>query len=194
MWVFIVDVKTLCLGILTLKDASGYDIRQYFEEGPFSHFAQAGYGSIYPALSTALKEDLVTCRAEVQDGRPDKKIYSITPVGRTYLTQQLHRKPVADRFRSDYLVSFLFAGLLEPKHLESIYDEYLQTFTDNVELLSNLSDKGVSPGNAFVRELGIVLYGSIASHLAEHRERFIASIADGLEDTGASELLHGEQV
>ena len=39
------DVKTLCLGVLTLGDASGYEIRKQFEEGPFAHFFGASYGS-----------------------------------------------------------------------------------------------------------------------------------------------------
>lgn len=173
------DVKTLCLGILTLNEASGYDIRQYFEKGPFSHFFQAGYGSIYPALSKALSEGLVTCRAESQDGRPDRKIYTITTAGRDHLKHQLHQNPMPDRIRSDYLVSFMFAALLEPQHLETIFDEYLQAFSDNAEMLASLDCEGISPGNAFVRELGVVLYSAVASHLSENRERFLASVNNG---------------
>ncbi len=189
----IVDVKTLCLGILTMKDSSGYDIRQYFEEGPFSHFAQAGYGSIYPALGKALEEGLVTCRAESQDGRPDRKVYSITPTGRLYLTQQLHHQPGPDKFRSDYLVSFLFAAHLEPAHLRTIFDEYQRTFAANVDMLSSLDSDGISPGNAFVRELGIVLYGAVAEYMAENRERFLESVNAAAEDNSEPRISLGER-
>ena len=44
------DVKTVCLGMLTDGPASGYDLKKQFES-TFSHFFAAGYGSIYPALS-----------------------------------------------------------------------------------------------------------------------------------------------
>jgi len=58
------DVKTLCLGVLSLGDASGYEIRKMFEEGPFAHFHHASFGSIYPALSPLLDAEQVTWAVE----------------------------------------------------------------------------------------------------------------------------------
>ena len=43
------DVKTVCLGMLTDGEASGYDLKKKFESS-FGHFFAAGYGSIYTAL------------------------------------------------------------------------------------------------------------------------------------------------
>ena len=40
------DVKTVCLGMLTDGEASGYDLKKEFESS-FSHFFAAGYGSSY---------------------------------------------------------------------------------------------------------------------------------------------------
>jgi len=76
------DSKTLCLGALILGDASGYEIKKLFEEGPFSYFHQTSFGSIYPALGNLMEEGLVTCDERAQDGRPDKKVYSLTEAGR----------------------------------------------------------------------------------------------------------------
>ncbi len=39
------DVKTVCLGMLTDGAASGYDLKKQFESS-FGHFFAAGYGSI----------------------------------------------------------------------------------------------------------------------------------------------------
>lgn len=186
------EVKTLCLGILTLRDASGYDIRRFFEKGPFSHFHQAGFGSIYPALMRAADEGLVTYRAESQEGQPDKKVYTITPAGEAYLKKQLHQASLAVRIRSDYLVLFLFSGLIDGNHLETVFDEYLKTCMDNYEMLNTLDCDGVSPGQAFVRELGVVFYGSVARYLQENRERFLTSVAVAA-DAPARMKLRGEQ-
>ena len=49
------DVKTLCIGILSLGDASGYEIKKQLEER-FSFFYDASFGSIYPALNKLQKE------------------------------------------------------------------------------------------------------------------------------------------
>ena len=61
------DVKTVCLGILTEGPASGYDLKKEFES-TFGHFFAAGYGSIYPALSSLAEQGLVSCEEIAQDG------------------------------------------------------------------------------------------------------------------------------
>jgi len=54
------DVKTLCLGVLSRGTASGYEIKKQCEEGPFAHFYAAGFGSIYPALNALLNNRLIS--------------------------------------------------------------------------------------------------------------------------------------
>ena len=45
------DVRTICLGILTRGDATGYEIKKLVEDGGYQHFVEASFGSIYPALN-----------------------------------------------------------------------------------------------------------------------------------------------
>ena len=52
------NVRTLCLGVLSFGEATGYEIKKEIEEGPFSHFIEASFGSIYPALTQLLGEGL----------------------------------------------------------------------------------------------------------------------------------------
>ncbi len=59
------NTKELCLGALFLGDASGYEIKQRFET-TFSHFQQASFAAIYPALTRLKAEGLVSSRVEVQ--------------------------------------------------------------------------------------------------------------------------------
>ena len=79
------NVRTLCLGILSFAQMTGYDIRKLAAEGNFSHFCEANYGSIYPALSQLTKDGLVVFTDEAIDGKPPRKIYSITEKGRRHL-------------------------------------------------------------------------------------------------------------
>src|SRR3546814_16524572 len=95
------DAKTLCLGVLSRGAASGYEIKKAFEEGPFSHFHQASFGSIYPALNALSADGLVAVRAQAQQKRPAKKIYSLTPKGRTELPAALMPTPGPPAARSD---------------------------------------------------------------------------------------------
>jgi DNA-binding PadR family transcriptional regulator len=52
------DVRTLCLGILSIGEATGYEIKKALEEGPFGHVLEASFGAIYPALGRLTEEGL----------------------------------------------------------------------------------------------------------------------------------------
>jgi DNA-binding PadR family transcriptional regulator len=87
------DAKTLCLGVLAKGDASGYEIKKAFEEGPFAHIHPTSFGSIYPALAKLTDEGLVSCTELAQDKRPDKKVYAMTESGRRALVTELGPRP-----------------------------------------------------------------------------------------------------
>ena len=108
------DVKTLCLGVLTEGDKTGYEIKRCFEEA-FSHFFGAGFGSIYPALAELSRLGLVTCRerrageAAGQEGlQPDRRRAS------ALLIDELLTTPPRHKVRSEFLVLMYFAHLLPP--------------------------------------------------------------------------------
>lgn len=169
------DVKSLCLGVLCLGDASGYEIRKMFEEGPFSHFHQASYGSIYPALSKLLDAGHVTCTVESQDGRPDKKVYSMTETGLQQFRNALTKTPDLDKFRSETLFMLFFADQLDDDHLAEVYDAYTAQYRFFVEKIRELDNTGLSRGRKFVRGFGLASYEGILQYMEENRDHFLAS-------------------
>ena len=89
------DTKTLCLGVLTRGDASGYEIKKAFEDGPFGHIQEIGFGSIYPALAKLLQDDLVTVTQYAQAGRPARLLQvAIPPVRLLRILEQLRNPGV----------------------------------------------------------------------------------------------------
>jgi PadR family transcriptional regulator, regulatory protein AphA len=111
------NIRTLCLGILSFKEASGYEIKKEIEDGLFSHFIDASFGSIYPALTLLNSEGLVTLRAEEQTGRPDKKVYAISDVGRAVLAKTLAVVPARDKYKSEFLFEMLLQHYLSGDHI-----------------------------------------------------------------------------
>ena len=95
------NTQSLILAILNFQDATGYEIKKQSTEGPFSYFVDVSYGTIYPTLSRLEKEGLVTCRSQAQEGKPDKKVYTITPAGRQMFLDALEtpRRPLRTRPR-----------------------------------------------------------------------------------------------
>lgn len=159
------DAKTLCLGVLALGDASGYEIRKQFEEGPFAYFHETSFGSIYPALTKLTAENLVTCTDVRQEGKPDKKVYSITDAGRAFFRDALHKEPAKDRIRSESLYMFFFADLLEPAQLNDVYDKYLTYYRGQVARLEAFDEAVANPDQA-EEILGQVMTDSMRSALA----------------------------
>ena len=128
------DVKTVCLGMLTDGEASGYDLKKQFES-TFAHFFAAGYGSIYPALSALATEGLVECQEVPQDGKPDRKVYRITETGREHLLSALGNPSPTHKVRSEFLAMISFAHLMTNEQIEQIIanriaeiDEYMDMF------------------------------------------------------------------
>ena len=118
------DVKDLCLGALTHGDATGYDLKKFFES-TFSHCFLAGYGSIYPALAELTAEKLVTARTVPGQGGPSRKMYRLTEAGRKAFLARLKQTVPQHKVKSEFLVLMHFAELLPPARLKAILDERL---------------------------------------------------------------------
>lgn len=161
------DVRTLCLGLLTRRDASGYEIKKAFQSG-LSHFYDASFGSIYPALTRLTEEGLVTCTEQAQEKRPDKKVYRITPAGRLAFHDALTTLQSRDRVRSDFLATLLFADLLTARQLAQLIDARL---VDSRRPLDEIKRIG-APSRAadrFVAGYGVAVIAAEIAYLEEHR-------------------------
>jgi len=118
------DVKTLCLGVLSMGDASGYEIKKVFEEA-FSYFYVAGFGSIYPALAELSREGLVTCSDVEQEKRPAKKVYHLTDDGLAAFRAALGETYPSHKIRSDFMVILFFSHLLSAPQLDTVLGQRL---------------------------------------------------------------------
>lgn len=173
------DAKTLCLGVLLRGEASGYEIKKAFEEGPFNHFHQTSFGSIYPALNALSAEGLITGRAQAQDKRPDKKLYSITPKGQNALISALMIEPAPDVMRSDFLFILSFAQFLPPGRVGQLIDQRIAWYREALERMESCACNNTLPaGAAFVRGMGIAVYRAAADYLETHRAELIAEISE----------------
>jgi DNA-binding PadR family transcriptional regulator len=163
------DVRTICLGILTRGDATGYEIKKLFEEDGFQHFAEASFGSIYPALNRLTEEGLVSVREEPQEKRPDRKVYSITSAGREALLKALMRPLSEDRHRSPFVFAMLFSDLLPQSHVSHMVNEYIAQAEEKLAQLEQTSDREKTRGEIFVNGVGRAVYTAMLAYLREHR-------------------------
>jgi PadR family transcriptional regulator, regulatory protein AphA len=163
------DVRTICLGLLTRGDATGYEIKKQFEEGGIGHFAEASFGSIYPALSRLTDEGLVSVREEPQDKRPDRKVYSITDAGRTRFLETLNRPVQEDRNRSAFAFAMLFSHLLPRDRVQALLETYIADRESRLAHLNTHQGEAQTPGEIFVNGLGRTIYAATLDYLRAQR-------------------------
>ena len=168
------NVRTICLAILYEGESTGYEIRKLSVEGEYSYFIDASYGSIYPALQKLEADKLVTSRVEVQDGKPAKKIYAITPAGRTAFINSLFEKLSDDEFRSEFLLFARFASELPASLIEQRLNERVAQIDTALEELVKLQEKHNHPGDTWVIDYGRSCMVAARDYIQAHRGQLIA--------------------
>lgn len=185
------DVKTLCLGVLTEGDHTGYEIKQRFEEA-FNHFFGAGFGSIYPALAQLSRDQLVTVQEVEQDRRPDKKVYRLTDKGRQVLIDDLMATPPRHKVRSEFLVLMYFAHLLPPEQVGAIIDSQIAQWESIRDCCNTCldspteGDRPLEPGERFAADYGRAVVGAALAFVEANRERLIHEVAEARRAPPAS--------
>jgi DNA-binding PadR family transcriptional regulator len=167
------DVKTLCLGLLSVEEACGYDLKKTFESS-FKHFFPAGYGSIYPALADLAEAGLVNCREMPQTGKPDRKVYRITEAGEAAFLAALNRTEPQHKLRSEFLAMIYFADRIDEERLGLLLDARVEKLRESIgHIEASLTEE--SPGANFVAGFGAVVAEAAAKYIESHRHLLVKS-------------------
>lgn len=172
------NVKTLCLGVLSAGEASGYEIKKEIEEGLFSHFIEASYGSIYPALTQLAGEGFVTVRAEEQSGKPDKKVYAITATGRDALARAIAVVPARDKYKSEFLFQMLLQEFITSDVMLVAIDKQLAELrADLARIAECRGSASAHAGAEFVADYGEAVLTAAVKVLTEKKSQLLRAVA-----------------
>lgn len=128
------DIQSLLLGFLMRQSMTGYDLKKAFSIS-FSFFSGLSYGSIYPALRKMENAGLVSKRLEIQDGAPNRKIYTITEAGQRVFLESLKSPAAHERHKNPFLMKLFFFAHLLPEEREKIAVNYKQSIDALYKLL-----------------------------------------------------------
>lgn len=165
------DAKTLCLGLLSFGEATGYDLKKHAESAG-DHFFATGFGSIYPALSSLMKQGLIEPIAKSAGGRQDRKIYRITAAGRSELIRMLSMDEPRHLLRSDLFALLYFSHLVTPERITQVIDERLAVMASELAgtRTPDLPLKHPNPESArFVAGLKTALFETTIKYFQENR-------------------------
>jgi len=169
-----VNVRTICLAILYDADATGYEIRKLSTEGEYCYFVDASYGAIYPALQKLEADKLVTSKVEQQDGKPAKKVYSITQVGRREFINSLFEQLGEDEYRSEFLLFARFASELPQSLVQVRLRERLASLDNAIAELDRLESNHSQPADRWIIEYGRSCMAFARDYIDTHMGELIA--------------------
>ncbi len=163
------NVKTLCLAVLNSGNSTGYEIRKLVSEGHFSHFVDASFGSIYPALKSLGDDGLVTSREEQQIGKPNRKVYSITELGQREFLDALTKPAQKDNFKSEFLLLAMCAELIERDLVAQAIDRQIEYLEDEIASIDAEVREVNMVGADWVADYGRTCLGSGLKYIKENR-------------------------
>jgi DNA-binding PadR family transcriptional regulator len=103
------------LAALLEQSCSGYDLAKRFD-GAAGFFWHASHQQIYRELAKLEANGYLTAEYVTQDGRPNKKLYAITPEGQSALQDWIAEPTDMSGLKEDILIKLL-AGHLVPKEV-----------------------------------------------------------------------------
>ncbi|WP_000056563.1 PadR family transcriptional regulator [Vibrio mimicus] len=109
------------LTVLSTRDATGYDITKEFSAS-IGYFWKASHQQVYRELNKMGEQGLVTCVLEPQEGKPDRKVYSITQAGRSALCEWFDQPTAHPTVRDEFSAKLMACSVqsAEPFRIQLI--------------------------------------------------------------------------
>jgi len=126
------------LGLLAMGPKSGYDIKKDADT-MLRHFWHESFGQIYPRLNRLHEKGFVDKDEEVQEGKPNRYVYTLTDAGRAALDEWLGKPAERMRPRNELLLKLFFGRFTNPAALLDVladYREQRQAMLQTLEAIS----------------------------------------------------------
>ena len=119
------SLKHGLLGLLTIRQSSGYDLSKLFQES-LSFFWVANQSQIYRELDKMEQLGWVVSSKVEQDARPNKRVYGITQEGNKELVRWLKEDNAEDLavVRNPLLMKLFFSGKVDREYAIALLRKY----------------------------------------------------------------------
>lgn len=131
------------LGFLEYGPMSGYDLKKFFDQS-ITHFWSATQSHIYKALENLEKDGMVKSQAIQQEGKPNRKQYQSTNVGKGELRRWLSTPLPIEGAREAWLIQVFFAHNLTNEEIANLFEkriEALRAYLSQCQLAQNGIDE-----------------------------------------------------
>ncbi len=131
-------LRHVVLTVLARGDMTGYEITKAFET-VYAHFWRASHQQVYRELGRLSTEGRVNAKVVAQDGKPDKKIYSLTKSGLEELRQWIVAPTEIPRAQYDMLVKLLGCNVVGADGFRPEFDRIREISEDWLRMLRTMN-------------------------------------------------------
>ncbi|MCX5774360.1 MAG: PadR family transcriptional regulator [Fusobacteria bacterium] len=132
--------KYILLGMLAIKNCSGYDIKQMIDVN-VGYFWQESNGQIYPTLKKLEECKLIERIEEDRDSTREKKIYTITLEGKRIFQNWVEEDEYILSIRNEFLLKLTFGtNLTVRKNIERL-KKYKRGVSEKKTILESMKSR-----------------------------------------------------
>jgi len=121
------------LAFTNFAPMTGYDLKKYLDQS-VSHFWSVTQSHIYKSLERLEKEGWVESEIVPQEGKPNRKVYTITPAGKEELHLWLAAPRPLGKTRNDWLIQIFFAHTLSNEEIIHLLEVRAQAIRETLKI------------------------------------------------------------
>lgn len=148
------------LATLLESPCSGYDLMKRFE-GSVGFFWRASHQQIYRELNRMEQQQWLQAELIQQEGRPNKKRYSVTAVGRDHLQQWILTPVEVSPVRDEMLVKLFVGYLVTPEQILEQLHQHRQLHHDRLQTYQQIESDSFETDSGDLSHTAIYQYQTL---------------------------------
>ncbi len=132
------DLEVAILGLIYEDPKYGYQLEKTIEGWGMRNWTQIGFSSIYYVLKKLDKKGLVSSKLEKVEGKPSRKVFTITELGR-----KITKEKVSDllswnkKIISPFDLGVAYLNYLEPQEVVDCLENYKKSAHGRIKFLES---------------------------------------------------------
>jgi len=132
------DLEAAILGLLYEEPQYGYQLEKTIEGWGMRNWTQIGFSSIYYVLKKLEKKELVESNLEKVEGKPSRKVFTITDLGKQTMKEKLTdllswNKKLINPFD----LGLAYLNYLEPQEVIDCLENYMESAQGRIKFLES---------------------------------------------------------
>jgi DNA-binding PadR family transcriptional regulator len=132
------DMEAAILGLLYEEPQYGYQLEKTIEGWGMRNWTQIGFSSIYYILKKLEKKELVKAKLEQMEGKPARKVFTITRLGRRTMKEKI--KDLLSwnkKLISPFDLGLAYMNYLEPEDVVKCLENYKESASGRIKFLES---------------------------------------------------------